>query len=153
MLSLSTGTLSSLQNIQANAPGTLWHAINNLLKPFGMGDESYIEPVVTTVPSNKRDTYFNRPATRATDFQIFPNPATDYVEIRWDWFASDLKGPFELSFVDATGSILLKQEVASWQNNIAVLDVSKLPSGLFMIHIIDEDGNALETQKLTIVRD
>ncbi len=150
-VALSTGTLSSLQNIQSNAPGTVWHAINNLLKPFGMGDESYIEPVVTTVPSNKRATDFNRAVARTTDFQVLPNPASEYVEIRWNWFEMDLDNAFTVELITTNGQVLLREEVTEWQNNILLLDVSNLPAGMYVVQFKKADGNVLDNQKLTIM--
>jgi hypothetical protein len=150
-VALSTATLSSLQNIQVNAPGAVWHAINNLLKPFGMGNESYIEPVVTTVQSNKRDISVNRPIGREADFELFPNPASDYVEIRWDWFEMALDNLFTVEFITTNGQVLVHKEVTNWQNNVLLLDVSNLPAGIYVVQFKKADGNQLDNQKLTIM--
>ena len=152
-VALSTGTLISLQNIQATAPGAVWHAINNLLKPFGMGDESYIEPVVTTVPSNKRATDFNRPVTRTTDFQIFPNPAKDYIEVRWDWFELGLDSSFNLEVMSMNGQLVFRKKISNWKNNIAIIDLSNLPSGLFILRAAHSNGALIGNWELSIVRD
>ena len=149
---LSTATRTTLQNQMAGAPSGVWHAINSVLKPYGQGDNTYVEPVVTTAPDYKRAITPNRPDVSTADFRVYPNPAKDYIEVKWDWFALGLDRSFTIEFITANGTLSNIIEVNDWQNNILVVRTEKLIAGFYTIRFVDGFGNSLKTAKVTIIK-
>jgi hypothetical protein len=84
-------------------------------------------------------------------FLVYTNPASDYVEIRWDWFEMALDNLFTVELITTNGQVLVHKEVTNWQNNVLLLDVSNLPAGIYVVQFKKADGNLLDNQKLTIM--
>ena len=135
---------------KTNATGTVWHALNNLLKPYGQGTPGYIEPVVTTVPANKKTEVANRPSTPAHGFTIYPNPAHHYIEIRWDWFEMGMEDSFTISISSSTGQVIKQLDVSSWQNNVLIFTLTDLTAGVYLIDISSNEGLGLHNEKLIV---
>lgn len=75
-----------------------------------------------------------RGAIIAEGVRIFPNPAGNVLNISID----ELKNNTTLQVYDITGKMVLQQQTAK---NVTQLNVSKLPSGIYMLNIKDESSN------------
>jgi uncharacterized repeat protein (TIGR01451 family) len=73
---------------------------------------------------------------------ISPNPASDEVRLRF----TDVASGSEVSLVDMMGKIIATQLVT---NEAAVMNVSQLPAGMYMIHVKSAKGTT--QQKLLVV--
>ncbi len=73
-------------------------------------------------------------------FDIYPNPARDYIHI-----ATELKGTKTLSVFNMVGQEMLQEEMYDFQRK---LDVSGLETGMYMIRITD--GVRERTRKVSI---
>lgn len=67
-------------------------------------------------------------------FQISPNPATDRIEVK-----ADLKAVTAILFMDATGRVVVRQELDR-SLNVTTIDVSDLPSGAYHLRAIGKNG-------------
>ncbi len=70
-----------------------------------------------------------------TQFSIYPNPASDVLIIE----KSNLTSITKIKVFDVLGKLVLEQNNPSKQ-----IDVSKLPTGLFFIHIQTDNGTAIK---------
>jgi Secretion system C-terminal sorting domain len=86
--------------------------------------------------------------TDSSKFRIFPVPASGVVNLIHN---ADGNGNGDLSVINMVGSVLMVKPVgiAAGQNNYS-LDVSKLPSGVYLIKLFN--GKAVFLQKLVIQR-
>lgn len=76
------------------------------------------------------------------EFNIYPNPANDYINI-----SSNERGKVFAAITDITGCMVFSGTI-SLQN--AVLDLSNLPAGIFLLHITG--NNRSFTQRLVVCR-
>lgn len=89
--------------------------------------------------------FFNPDLTSTVDkggeskVHIFPNPARDELILHGDLSA------YEIVLYDAMGR--LYQRVIS-QKETYKLDISTMSNGLFLVHILDEEGRIVDVQKL-----
>lgn len=65
---------------------------------------------------------------------LFPNPSNDKIQINFPAFTLGNKGVLELLNMD--GKLIKSQQI---QGKSSILDVSKLPNGLYVIKIIGQD--------------
>lgn len=71
-------------------------------------------------------------------FFLFPNPVSNVLHFR---FESDTPMPFELSLLDPVGKILRQRKIEATPGTFSTsLDVSDLPSGIFILKMEMEDG-------------
>ena len=78
-------------------------------------------------------------------FNIYPNPARDRVSIKIQII--DREALLKLHIVNNLGQILESYNAASQQE--LSIDVSHLPSGIYLLNLADIDGNSIATKKLT----
>jgi len=74
----------------------------------------------------------------AESLSIYPNPSQSEVQIDW------AKMPFKqvtLQVRDAKGNALLQENIRASQNSQS-LDLSTLPSGVYFLELITEQGRA-----------
>jgi hypothetical protein len=78
------------------------------------------------------------------------SPAKDYVELRWNWFEMGLNNNLHVEFYTISGQLAAKQAIANYQNNIAVIPTVGLPTGLYLVNVVNDYDEVLFTEKLTI---
>jgi hypothetical protein len=143
-------TENPLQSLANQAQGAVKHHANTILRSYGMGTP-YIEPMsFYTGNNNKQEEITQRPSKPKTTFTLFPNPAKDYVELRWNWFEMGLNNNLHVEFYTISGQLAAKQAIANYQNNIAVIPTVGLPTGLYLVNVVNDYDEVLFTEKLTI---
>lgn len=85
-----------------------------------------------------------RSQSAPTDVSVFPNPASQEVQLRWH---IDKAGTYQLQLFNPQGQMIKKQNLAlfSGENN-QILKLADLPSGLYVVRITD--GYHLYTNKI-----
>ncbi len=76
------------------------------------------------------------------DFRLYPNPTHDFVYLR---FAERLSEPLQLILIDIEGSVLRSREI---KGGAETLDLQALPPGFYILHIYDQGGQKLASQKI-----
>ena len=104
------------------------------------GDFSFYKQFVTTVSVNDI-------VDEQVSFQIYPNPATNYLTINTP---PDLKGNFNLYIVDQTGRQVYTQSIKENElmNGITISSLN-IPPGFYLVSIT---GNNYATSQKLIVR-
>ena len=74
-----------------------------------------------------------------TNIHIYPNPATDNININ----VANIIGTIDMTLENAVGQQVRKAVLQTGNNNI---DISNLPTGLYLIHITS--GNGVRTEKI-----
>lgn len=83
---------------------------------------------------------------RASEFKVFPNPATDIVNIDLSQFEEET---FILQVFNNIGQVVYRKEFLYIEEYIEQLDISQFNSGMYMINIQLEDGTQLN-KKLVV---
>ncbi len=84
------------------------------------------------------------------DLKIYPNPATDLVQIEITLPNYDPSTKSEIVLVDVSGEIVQRYTMPDFAY-LATLDISKLPSGVFGVQLRQRD-RVLAVEKLVVVR-
>jgi rhamnogalacturonan endolyase len=77
------------------------------------------------------------PTEEEVDFDISPNPVKDLVKIH---LSNKFKPNTTLQLLNNTGSVILTQKI---EGSDKILDISTLPSGIYMIVISDSDNSII----------
>lgn len=81
------------------------------------------------------------------NFNINPNPATDFVDISIDY---DLKGESQVVFINEAGYVYHKESIGSISKNEKYnIDISKIPAGKYLVTIVN--GKTYTTPQKLIV--
>jgi alpha-tubulin suppressor-like RCC1 family protein len=121
--SISCGSLHSLAIKNDNK---LWAWGNNVNNQFGNGtNTSTLIPVEVACPT----TTAIRFQEAANNFKIFPNPVSDILTIR---------NPTGVSFEKVVITDLTGKKVREQTGNQSMIDVSQLPTGMYLLQIISE---------------
>ena len=104
-------------------------------------------PVVATAFS-VTDT-FDVPVLREGEsydfFEVFPNPASDQVNLYWK---SEISGQSVIELVDLLGRTVITESVAVAEGeNSTALNVSTLAEGLYFVRIDGKDANQITVQR------
>ena len=89
----------------------------------------FIQPYILYPGRNNSSRDFD-----ADEIRIFPNPATEYVEIN---FFTKQKGKITVHFYDASGKRVFTRELTS--NGVDLVEripVTKLPQGIYVLNIV-----------------
>jgi len=149
---LSTGVRENLMNLQSTTLSSwVWHKINAVLMPYGQNDESYVEPVYFG-GSNKTENNQNRPTKPSSSFKLYPNPASEYVILNWDWMVEGLDGDIQIRIVNLTGQVMKSETVSDYAKNVHMLETPGFVPGIYLLSITDSEGNQLFEQKVTILK-
>jgi hypothetical protein len=70
------------------------------------------------------------------EFELYPNPATDYVQLSWDSFSAST---LAVDLYDSMGRFLFKRFVV---NNGDKIDVSGLPAGVYVLNCTTVEGRS-----------
>ena len=82
------------------------------------------------------------------NFNINPNPATDFVDVSLDY---SLKGESEVVFISEAGYIYHKESVGSIvKNEKYKIDISKIPAGKYLVTIVNRKTYT-KPQKLIVL--
>ncbi|HNL40575.1 MAG TPA: T9SS type A sorting domain-containing protein, partial [Saprospiraceae bacterium] len=73
--------------------------------------------------------------------QILPNPATDWLALRFRSAAP--KGKTSVEILSENGLTVLRQEISAGEP----VHVGELPAGVYVLKIVDENGQVLSVQK------
>lgn len=84
----------------------------------------------------------NELAFAETDFELYPNPASGSLRIR---YAGQNTGTFQLKLTDMLG----REKRAIAFNNDAAIDISALPPGIYFARIL-HNGILRQTKKLVV---
>lgn len=90
-----------------------------------------------TVRENSQFTRFDRGSLNSGSFNIYPNPATDFL-----YLSGESDSPLRIKITDTLGRVRI-QKIPDHQNR---LDISDLAPGVFILMII-ENENVLEVHK------
>lgn len=82
----------------------------------------------------------SEPAARGM-VQILPNPATDWLALRFRSAAP--KGKTSVEILSENGLTVLRQEISAGEP----VHVGELPAGVYVLKIVDENGQVLSVQK------
>ncbi len=102
----------------------------------------YRQPCETTTPTSSR---LAAPEELISVFEVYPNPTRGRVTVEIQ--LEELEALLELHIVNNMGQVVEIHKVASQQE--LSLDVSHLPSGIYLLNLADQDGVSIATQKLT----
>lgn len=87
-------------------------------------------------------------------FNLFPNPATDEININLSFSDHDVNSKTEIVIIDISGAVIQKHSIPNFEY-LATLDISKLPSGVYGVQLRQpqQAGDKIfATQKLVVVR-
>ena len=119
-------------------------------------DKYYLAPVVyyrlKQVDINGQHTFSNvvevnflDPSLAQLRFDVFPNPATDYVEIH---SLGKIRGTYRLVLVDALGKEILEDTFIGSEGQ-TTLHIDNLPQGMYFIHL---KGEKIQRQNYRVGR-
>jgi len=150
---LTPNTRGSLEGIQ-NQTSSLWlyHKINSLLLPYGEGDIEYVEPVF--LPSTEKTIKNRKSRNLVTEstFKLYPNPATDYVELHWNWFHEGLDSKLTVQIFSITGNLVEQFAIHDFAKNVWLIKTDSYTSGLYLINVQNAEGKSIYNSKLSIVK-
>jgi hypothetical protein len=133
------------ESLTGNYPGILLHGNWNNVTSYGNYYTSVNEnnKIVSGTVSDQVSLRFVTPSDlnfipsiTAGSFQVYPNPATDYIRIDFP------EGAATVSIINATGQTVVKTKLSGSVKNIPV---SNLSSGLYIVKI--EKNSGVETAK------
>lgn len=81
------------------------------------------------------------------DLNIFPNPTSNYINIR---MSAELAGTVELQLYDMIGNTLNIMKSANYLQGRVVYtyNISALPAGIYLLRAIDKTGEALQAYQI-----
>lgn len=82
-----------------------------------------------------------------TSFVLYPNPATDYVQLTWNGYT----GIGGIQLCDVVGRRVYHKSV-DLNLTMTVLDTRDFGQGVYIVQMISQDGNVLRTYKLVLVK-
>ncbi len=142
--------------IERSSDQEVWTTIGAIEPAIGMSEFTFRDenPVAFTnyyrvvglfengqfVLSNQVEGYFSNAAT--TD-NVYPNPASSYLIVE---FAK--AGKHQVTLMDQTGRSMRE---ATYPEREASIDISKLTEGLYLLHIVNEDGSDSTQRFMKIV--
>jgi len=87
-------------------------------------------------------------------FNLYPNPATDEININLSFSDHDVTSKTEIVIIDISGAVIQKHNIPNFKY-LTTLDISKLPSGVYGVQLrqSQQSGDKIfATQKLVVVR-
>ncbi|PZF73005.1 T9SS type A sorting domain-containing protein [Taibaiella soli] len=79
------------------------------------------------------------------NINVYPNPSTDMLNIRWDNFKAGT--PVSIRIINAAGQTV-HSESFGWRQTIENLSMANLQAGVYWISIADNSGNTLLNQSI-----
>ncbi len=103
---------------------------------------AFVIPVTAQVASIGNDPgQYKKPKTavETTTIKVFPNPATDYIEL------SDNDKVTQVLIFNLVGKEMKRFDAAAGQKYY----ISELPRGLYLVQLIDRSGQPITTQRVS----
>lgn len=98
------------------------------LKMFDLDGKNSLSPIQSVV-------FNNGSSTKVNEFLVYPNPASDGVQIEWD--ADNLNQPTSLEFYDVAGKLIHIQKVSDNTNQEYVdFAHTNIQAGLYLLRIM-----------------
>lgn len=147
---VSETDLGSLQQIVASGSGIAVGRAQSLLKLNGE-EINYVEPVYFPGSSQKRalEPEAVRPNKPISSFKLWPNPATNYTILQWNWFEAGLTEGFAVMVYDIQGQLVSKVEVPDPQVNTRMLSTKGMAPGVYLVNLVQGES-VLESFKLSV---
>lgn len=113
------------------------------LRMFDFDGRNSLSPIQSVVFSNGS-------TTKSNEFLVYPNPATDGVQVEWS--SENLDTPTALEIYDITGKLIYSQAVLE-NTNQAYIDFgpAKLQSGLFLLRVMS-GAKPIDHQQIVVDR-
>jgi hypothetical protein len=138
--------LKDIMNVPSSVLATLTHNSLNDDGPLGVYSKSWLkftqnelylpEEVITHTTANKTD-HRSKREPRTLDntwvFDIYPNPANEYITIALNTY--EIKERLHIEIMNSTGKLVLEDFHHS--NGIINMNTENLPSGMYVIRISD----------------
>ena len=122
--------------------GKLVFAARTLCRLHDITWVDYTQPCELPSTSSSR---LAAPVELINVFTVYPNPARDRITVAIQ--INDREGLLELYIVNNLGQVVESYNATSQQE--LSIDVSHLPSGIYLLNLADTDGNSIATKKLT----
>jgi hypothetical protein len=88
--------------------------------------------------TSTRDVAINCRVAGSTDIKVFPNPASEYIEII---FNSHSNGRAQIQLMDLSGRLIHSAHIETTEGeNQTGLDVSKFSTGVYMLNLLQDDA-------------
>jgi hypothetical protein len=81
------------------------------------------------------------------DLDVYPVPAKDYINIKYDRLLAD---EVEVKLIDLVGKTIASQKLATGWNQQYQLDVSEIPDGFYLLHFKDPKESMIVSYKILI---
>jgi len=148
---MSESALISLRDIELNGKG---YAVGRARAALILNGQNvgYVEPVLTGLGMKKLASSFSstmRPDVVKAQFILYPNPATDYAILQWDWLEQGLEGLGEVQLYDVSGHLVKSDPILDLQDNSHLFRWHDLAAGLYLLKL-QQAGVTLFQQKLQI---
>jgi photosystem II stability/assembly factor-like uncharacterized protein len=144
-------SLDALSNTMNNTNSELlWNKIYSLLEFYNQNDINYIEPVYYTGATAKKENSKVSATLPISTFKVYPNPATEYIQLQWNWFEEGLNDVFKVKVYNMNGAIVKSIEDVDFQKNTHFINLDQLHSGVFIIEVTNNEGIIIHTESITI---
>ncbi len=104
----------------------------------GVTDDSFVLAAVVTPDGIVVELILGITSEFFTDFNIYPNPTSDIININYDKILSD---NLSMSIIDMNGKQVLNQLLESGENGKIEIDLSSYQSGQYILKFFDNDKN------------
>jgi len=102
---------------------------------------TYIIPFTFSLELSSGKGYIISPKNKSFDFKIYPNPATDYVNIELSNFKDDV----EFQMINTKGQLVKKGPL---NYEIEQINISNFERGIYIVQLIYNEERLTKTQKL-----
>jgi hypothetical protein len=142
-----TGIASKLPTGPLNTP-TTYQFDDNI---SGLSTSSSLYYRIKAMDNDSRFAYSNVTTIKlgnTTGIQVWPNPADTYVNLTYNASSSTT---LEICLVNSQG-VMVRQEsvkVSRGLNQLSLKDITRLPSGIYLIRIIDTNTGKMDVQKIS----
>jgi hypothetical protein len=110
------------------------------LQMFDLDGRNKLSPIENVIFGNDKST--------AAQFSVYPNPASDGVQVEWD--ANNLDQPTSLEVYDVTGKLVYVQKVSDNTNQDYIdFKLANIHSGLFLLRIMN-GTDAIGTKQIVV---
>lgn len=129
------------------------HRVTSLLYEYGDQRGSYIEPVYLDNSASKKEDenkIVDRPHRAASSITLSPNPADQYVILRWEWLEEGLKDVIVVRVYNSSGQVITEITIDDYMKNTQLVETDEWSSGLYTFKVYSE-GLLLTTEKIEVL--
>ncbi|MEQ9262169.1 MAG: T9SS type A sorting domain-containing protein [Owenweeksia sp.] len=102
-------------------------------------EADYHLPELPQTPQGKKSAVSNRPARPRAEVQAYPNPATEYLIVQWDWLQLGLNSALEIELYDLKGALVLSRSLEDFARNTAVLRLHDQKPASYILRLKSAD--------------